>query len=164
VFYFPGCFTAILLRMRRAEQPELSQGVDRTYLHGGEQVAVSVQRDVDFRVPQSLGHDLGVGVLQKQQRGGRVPQVVEADVRQTARLQEGPPVAGREVRLPKVSALAVREDQGRGGGAGGGPGAFSRSAVSGQIGTRRRPPAVFGDLMASRPGSSGKSAYGWLPA
>jgi hypothetical protein len=62
-------------------------------LHGRLHVAVDAEHHAQTRMSQSILDDLGVDVLPCQQRGARVPQVVEADIGETGAPQEGLEVA-----------------------------------------------------------------------
>jgi hypothetical protein len=59
----------------------------RVVLHGSGDVRVQVKRDANVGVPEHLADDLGVHPAAEQQRGQRMPQVVEADTRQPGGLK-----------------------------------------------------------------------------
>ena len=66
----------------------LFHGRDRAVLHVGQDVAVGVERYRDGGMPQHLGDDLGVYVLEQQYGRGGIPQLVGVSSR------EGWPVLG----------------------------------------------------------------------
>jgi hypothetical protein len=51
-------------------------------------VGIGVEGDGYGSVPEHLGYYLWVDVLSEQERGARMPEVVEADLRQSRPLQE----------------------------------------------------------------------------
>lgn len=56
---------------------DIVHGLHSLLLHVGKDVRVQVQGDGDGRVPEHLLDDLRVDSLHKEQRGTRVPQIVE---------------------------------------------------------------------------------------
>src|SRR6266566_2007729 len=69
------------------------------------QVAVAVEGDLDGRVPELLADVLRVLALGDQERGERVPQVVEADLRQAS-------PAKRRLELAPDNVAAVERPTG----------------------------------------------------
>lgn len=57
-------------------------------MHIGHNVAISVERETDVGVPEYLLHDLGMNAAAQEQRGARVPQIVEADEWQAGTLED----------------------------------------------------------------------------
>ena len=62
-------------------------GLCRLVAHTGQDVAVAVQRHGYGGVSQELLHQLGVVSAGEQQRGARMLEVVEPDIRQSGLLQ-----------------------------------------------------------------------------
>ena len=58
----------------------LLDGLDRLLLHIWQEVGVDVQGDAYGGVPEHLGDDLRVHVAGEEQRGARMPEVVDTDL------------------------------------------------------------------------------------
>ena len=85
--------------------------VSKPIIHAGEHVTVRIEGDGDGRVAQKFLHELGVDAAGEQDRGARVPEVVEADRRQ-ARALQGPleRAVGQQVGAEEAAG-AIGEDE-----------------------------------------------------
>jgi hypothetical protein len=73
--------------------------------HAGYEVRVGVQRDGDSGMPQEFLHVLGMDIARQEQRGARVPEIVESYLGQARTLQER-----GERALSKVGRVDERPD------------------------------------------------------
>jgi hypothetical protein len=72
---------------------------------------VGIERDADLRVSQPLLNDLGMYVVLQQQSRARMPQIMEADVRQVSLFQKRLEAPFVKVASPPPAAALVRENE-----------------------------------------------------
>jgi hypothetical protein len=71
----------------------------RVLLHAGQHVRIKIERDADLGVPEALAGDLGVNARREQVGRVGMAQVVEADPRQVAVLEQPRPFMRETARL-----------------------------------------------------------------
>ena len=98
-----------LRRQHRFEREHRVEPGGRIETHGGQGMAIDIERGPDLRMAQPLLDDLRMDAGREQQRGRRVPQVVKPNVWKSCRLQEGLEHVGLKMTSPERSALSVDE-------------------------------------------------------
>jgi hypothetical protein len=105
----PFCYPTSSISLYRGPDRGVNLG-RRVLLHAAQDVAIEVEGDADARMAEPLLRYLRMNAAGEQMRRMRVPQIVEPDVRQTARFGQQPDeFMGQAVRLEWL-AVRLRHD------------------------------------------------------